>query len=872
MKRGSLRKILIVVALAGLLPTVLPLGFLVYRAHEMATEEAIGDLRGVTYGLAAQLDMMFSGTERKLVELGGVDQIATGTSAQCQSWLNKNRAKADYVRDLFRLDMTGRVTCASTAQARDAKIDVDIALNSASYYNRTLVSPARVSASSGVPVVGVLRTFWNDGDTFQLMATLDVSWIENAIAELEDANGYRFFILDEMGQVIVSLPDVLAYSGKTVPVFKRVISPKQDPVIHTIEAGFEGQKRLASTVKLHEFIDGQGIYLSSSVLPITLFSNADEIILVGSLTLAFAVLGVVAAQYLVFTRYIEKPIAKITKYADQLAVGESPSTLPMPEDGPSELLDIAGGTKRIALENERRADALSEALQNLERAEEIAGLGHWRLDLQKNKLFWSEGVYRIHGLDPATFTPTLENAVEMYHPDDRESVAALVEDAAKSGESFDFVKRVLRSDDTVLFVRSRGFVMKDRDGAHRALFGIIMDVDAPKRSARELERAQKAAQHLADTRARILAMVSHEIKAPLHAIMEINQSVRQSLYDPELDNDLAMVDVTGQMLLTVIADLLDAAVQETGTLTLSETDVDIVALLHQCTSIFQAAYSKICIVDRVSHDLPETIGLDPQRMRQILFNLLSNACKQHLVTKVDIIAERVDDCLSICVQDDGPGISQDDQTQLFEPFNRVGEDHPDNRGTGLGLSIVKTLIAQMGGEVSVSSELGSGATFTVTLPLKIPMLQTALSVDQSAAASNTNPILVVEDNPVNQRLLTSFLAKNGFSFVVHNDGQAAMEWLLSLSPNEKERLPCLALIDINMPRLDGVGLAEFIRTQWQGPSNLPIYFVTADYISDHSIAMQNLSIDGFIMKPFNFDELHAIARQFHASQGQRPAA
>lgn len=859
MKQGSLKRILLVVSLAGLLPTMLPLGFLVLRGQEVAREDALSHLRSLTFALSSQFNMAFAGIEDTLAELGSVEQITSSSNETCGVWLRKSWPKQNYVNGIFKVDSSGEILCSYADNMVTKKLDIGFDVSRPSIFNEVLFSYARTSRATGQPVIGVTRTFWNNGDPFRLLVTLDVDWMTKTIQAAGVSQSNRFFLVDENGILVLALPSGVASPGQKVPTYQRVVAPRQDPTIHSLSAGFDGTPRISSTVKLHEFSDGKTLTMSLTDSPEALFAKAKEIVFIGSLTLLVALAGIVLSQWIILRRYLSNPMLRILSYTRDLAGGADPKPLEIQSTAPQELLEIAEATQKMAFENESRANALSEALHNLERAEEAARLGHWRLDLKQESLFWSDGVYRLHGLDPKKFQPNLKDAVDLYHRDDRQQMQVLVEEAIDTGAPFDTVKRIVKTDGKYLYVRARGFVMRDRSGEAVSVFGIIIDVDAPNRAARELERAQSAAQTLADTRAQILATVSHEIKAPVGAMLEICRTIQECDTKVDVDSRLALVDSTGQMLLAVIGDLLDASILESGHFKLRQRRSDLRALLEQCYHTFNVAYSSetITLSLDVAHDIPATVLIDPQRLRQVLFNLLSNACKQVGRGQVSLSAKSDGDSLCICVSDTGPGISASAQERLFQPFTALASGAVSPGGTGLGLSIVKTLVEEMKGQITVRSDVGQGCDVTIELPMNLGQPQQLTALDLPSVGLE-RPILIVEDNPVNQKLITAHLEKRGIPFVLHGDGQSAMEWLLTLNAAAVETLPCLALVDINMPRLDGIGLSEFIRRQWAGPRHLPIYLVTADVILNHDYAIKDLAIDGFVSKPIDFTALFEI--------------
>jgi len=278
--------------------------------------------------------------------------------------------------------------------------------------------------------------------------------------------------------------------------------------------------------------------------------------------------------------------------------------------------------------------------------------------------------------------------------------------------------------------------------------------------------------------------------------------------------------------------------------------------------------------------VPDTIAIDAQRVRQVVFNLLSNAFKHTHAGHVRLTACVDDSALSVTVEDTGPGIHPYHQAQLFERFNASGPSGKNQQpGTGLGLYIVKSIVSEMKGEITVKSALGEGSCFTITLPFA-RIEETAADVEHKQApdAPEENAqllthtsahVLLVEDHPVNQRLFGAFLDKAGYAYTIQKDGQCAMEWLLQCSAQDR---PAVVLVDVNMPRLNGIELCEFIRTQLPGGEDMALYLVTADVLEDYESCIKRLKIDGFLPKPIDFNQLRSVLSKHIGRPVIQPAA
>lgn len=874
MGQKSLRQILTGVTFIGLIPMAFLLVLLIYRGQAAARDSATAALEVLTASLSSQFDLLISDAEFQFESLNGVDQISSGNSAACNAWMAQNIPKKPGVNTWYRVTTDGMVTCASRDLPLNMKTDSGFNLDDPGVYDRIRIAPARTSKTNGDTVIGLAKAYWNDGNPYQIITTLDAAWFYDAVLQFGPMDDRSLYILDDAGRIILQLPEYEKASGGHAPSFQRLISLQSSPIIHNVEAGVNGDKRVVSSMILHKFGDGRTFTLSISASPNVLFSKARDLVVLGLGAIFLGGLGVIWAQKLLFRRYLARPIQSILEYAQ---AGEKDGATPeftLPPQAPSELADLGSAIAKMLRDKTGRAEALSEALSNLERAEDIAKMGHWRLDLKTQELRWSDGVYKLHGLTREGFTPSLENAIDLYHPEDRAVVQQATEDSITQQKPYEFEKRIIRADGTYLYVGARGQVTLDADGAPATMFGIVIDVDAPKQAQRELQRAKVAAQQLADARATFLATVTHEVRTPLAAMLGIVEGFKTPGLTPEQDEQVDLLDASGQLLMNVICDLLDSASVDAGSVRLVEVPSAPQAIIKTCFATFKTAYETdaVSFYHETQGEEPADILLDQQRLRQVIFNILGNAVKHTSSGRIGIETVYGEERFSIAIRDTGPGIASADQSRIFDRFvEGVAPSSGQTHGTGLGLYIVKTLVTNMGGTVHVTSQRGEGSCFTVDLPYRradaAPQAMPPAKPRQ--IQRRHGDILVVEDNPVNQKLITAFLKRAGFTFVVQNDGQFAVEWLLS---QPADALPPVALIDVNMPRLNGIELCEFIRQQLPGGENMPLYLVTADVLAGYESEMKRLSIDGSVSKPIDFAALKKIIENHVTQQSIESAA
>jgi signal transduction histidine kinase/CheY-like chemotaxis protein len=401
---------------------------------------------------------------------------------------------------------------------------------------------------------------------------------------------------------------------------------------------------------------------------------------------------------------------------------------------------------------------------------------------------------------------------------------------------------------------------------------VIPTVYALYRSYRlHLERLE-AEKRQAEIKSQFLANMSHEIRTPINGVIGMTALLLSTRLSEEQRDYANTIQTSANVLLTIINDILDLSKIEAGKFRLVCEVVPIEKHIRETLDIVRPdAQSKgVAVHLHIDRSLPELVRLDAGRLRQILLNLLSNAIKftpEGSVT-VQITAVSGQRVMRFAVIDTGVGMSESGCGQLFQPFTQL--DSADNRrygGTGLGLSISKRLVTLMGGEIGVRSELGKGSTFWFTLPLEAgaetpPDVTPArpVSLLQHEGTSET-PILVVEDNSVNERVITRLLTKMGYTTEAVRDGRQAVDRVL----NQRYRL---VLMDCQMPVMDGLAATREIRAREQG-QRTPIVALTAGALHSDETNCLEAGMDGFIPKPIDLVKLAEVLERFG---GASPAA
>ena len=373
--------------------------------------------------------------------------------------------------------------------------------------------------------------------------------------------------------------------------------------------------------------------------------------------------------------------------------------------------------------------------------------------------------------------------------------------------------------------------------------------------ARDYEAQLDSERKAAQAKSLFFSTVSHDIRTPLNAIIGFSDLLDQGVSDEEERRSyVSSIRSSGKVLARLVNDMLDLSKMECGKLEIINEPTDVPKLVREVVAACEVARARKSLNLRTEiGDMP-VLEVDPQRIRQIIFNLLSNAYKYTDEGTVTVRASWKDDgTLTLSVEDTGRGIDKENINRILQPFVQVvDKNHRD--GTGLGLPICQRLASLMGGDLSVKSEVGVGSTFTVTLRNVCTSQQVAPSLDVPSRverpAHAPARVLVVDDSSVNRTVLKALLVKCGVSdIVMAANGREAMECL-----DGDEKID-LVFSDLWMPEMDGYGLIRSIRKTPKF-SKLSVYLVTADVEARGKA--ESCGFTGILLKPITLDKLRSL--------------
>ncbi|MEY9125244.1 hybrid sensor histidine kinase/response regulator [Bradyrhizobium yuanmingense] len=388
---------------------------------------------------------------------------------------------------------------------------------------------------------------------------------------------------------------------------------------------------------------------------------------------------------------------------------------------------------------------------------------------------------------------------------------------------------------------------------------LIQEIDAHKRTDAELQRAKEVAESANLAKSRYVVGLSHELRSPLNAISGYAQLLEQDTSLGAKPRDqVRVVRRSADHLSGLIDGILDISKIEAGRLYLSRDEVRLSEFLDQLVGMFrlQAAAKGIDFVFKRPPTLPRVVYADEKRLRQVLINLLSNAIKFTQSGSVQFVVHYRSPVAEFEVIDTGPGIQGGDLERIFAPFERgaLGASQPQT-GTGLGLTISRLLAGVMGGDIKVTSTVGTGSTFRVKILLSEvanPQRTAPVEAPVSGYHGPRKTILVTDDDPVHRDLLREVLTPLGFILLSAPDGAGCLALAQHCRPD-------LFLLDISMPAMDGWAVAEALRAS--GHHQARILMVSASALEAHGTPLAQPFHDGYLMKPIDIPRLLATIRQ-----------
>jgi|GEM_PF-3350969 len=513
-----------------------------------------------------------------------------------------------------------------------------------------------------------------------------------------------------------------------------------------------------------------------------------------------------------------------------------------------------------------------------------ANLGIWDWEIPEDSIIFNDWLYLKLG-EARKDNESTESWTEYIHPEDREFFhRSLLQGVETKDDSMDFEARIVRPDGEILWVSTVGRVVSwDDEGRPLRAAGIQRDITERKDFEQQIILAKEEAESANRAKSEFLALMSHEIRTPLNAVLGFNEILSMDQEDEEALSMHNTIKESGNVLLSIINDILDLSKIEAGRIDLESIPFSPQGVVQEAIYLMSATARKkdLRLEFTVDPSVPEFVMSDANRWKQVITNMLSNAIKFTEEGKV-LVFLNVEpsgprrSILSLRVEDTGIGIEPDQLARLFKPFSQA--DSSTSRrfgGTGLGLVLCRKLCNKMGGTIEVESEPGKGSIFTATIEVE---LQEGHEYDGAGdeyeedeeeeryASSYPMDILVVDDIPHNMLVAVKMLRMLGYEPKEAHDGEAGLREV-------EEQGFDLVLMDLHMPRLNGYEAVKRLRESGalsrQFGQPIQVVALTACTMPEDRERSLKEGMDDFITKPINLVDLKQVIRgSYHRLKSQ----
>jgi len=510
--------------------------------------------------------------------------------------------------------------------------------------------------------------------------------------------------------------------------------------------------------------------------------------------------------------------------------------------------------------NSERIVRLDQERLNL--ALEGSGLALWDWDVAHDQVYLSDRWSLILGDELQEVVITSTQLFSLVHADERAKIESDLVAVLKGQNEFYSVEfRVQRRDGVWIWIHTHGKVVdRDSNGRVTRMTGTNADITARREAEAALRQAKEAAEAASRAKGDFLANMSHEIRTPMNGIIGMTELALDTELNSEQREYLGLVQSSADALLTILNDILDFSKIESGKLDIENIEFSLEHMLRETMkSLAVRAHQKqLELLLHVAPDVPDRLLGDPGRLRQVIVNLVGNAIKFTASGEIEVDVQCLKGApegqmrMQFSVRDTGIGIARDKFQTIFESFSQA--DTSTTRrygGTGLGLTISAQLVSLMGGSIALESEIGQGSNFYFTLDMPMLSISPLAEYQQTGRIAGMT-VLIADDNATNRRLLQEMLTNWKMHPVVTCNGQEALDELARATASGHPY--GLALLDLQMPDMDGFELAEHIR---EHPEYLvkTLMMLTSEGQRGHASRCRELGVAAYLMKPIAQSEL-----------------
>lgn len=481
------------------------------------------------------------------------------------------------------------------------------------------------------------------------------------------------------------------------------------------------------------------------------------------------------------------------------------------------------------------------------------------LDEEGRVKSWNKGAQRIQGYDTKEIIGKHNSLFFSQEDIDIDKPERTLQEAASVGRSEDNGWRV-RKDGSTFWANVVMTAIRNSSGALRGYATLERDMTERRRLDAELNQAKATAEAANLAKSEFLSNMSHELRTPLNAILGFAQLMESDIPAPLPAQKLSIDQIlqAGWYLLALINEVLDLSLIESGRLSISEETMSLADVLADCKAMMEPlAQRRGITMTFPDFEVPCFVMADRTRVRQIFVNLLSNAIKynrENGTVVVDCVV-RPQGYTRLTVSDTGFGLDPEKLTQLFQPFNRLGQENGTEQGTGIGLVVTKRLVEVMKGAIGVASTVGVGTSFWIdliaTTPPRYNSMQPGIETSDRSLTGDAGPVrtvLYVEDNPANLKLVTMLIARRrNLQILTADTGNLGVEMA-------QAHLPDVIIMDINLPGISGITVMSILSKD-NATSHIPIIALSANAgVRDieRGLAVGFLR---YLTKPIKVDEL-----------------
>ena len=493
--------------------------------------------------------------------------------------------------------------------------------------------------------------------------------------------------------------------------------------------------------------------------------------------------------------------------------------------------------------------------------------------------FVSDNIKKMFGYEPSEYLEDPRFMPSHIHPDDIRRIDKEWSHLFKEGHHV-IEYRFRRKDGTYCWVNDELRMICDKDGEPVEIVGAMNNINARKKAEEELAVAKNLAEHANQAKSAFLANMSHELRTPMNAILGYSEMLMEEAEDLEQEDfipDLKKINQAGKHLLALINDVLDLSKIESGKMEAFAEDIDLDILIDEVSATAHPLVEKN--KNSLAIERGKEIGVayqDVTKLRQILFNLLSNAAKFTHEGTITLRVNRTEEAgvswLTFAVGDSGIGIAEDKIEHVFEEFAQADDSTTrDYGGTGLGLAISRRFCKLLGGDLSLHSKLGEGSTFTIRIPTILPGTTSQII---SAESSQETPdsylesirdvdpgstILVIDDDPEACEIIERYLVKDGFNVVVATSGEQGLRLA-------QEIHPAAITLDVMMPGMDGWAVLRVLKAD---PKTLDIPVIMLTMMDDRTRGYSLGAVD-YLTKPVDRKLLQKTLSHYYCTEKSCP--